>query len=70
MLVYYLVMVNQYIGIADMRYMPLINFPTKTKYQVYVDSKLVLTTFDPFAAEVEKRMACGKVEVKLTKVSK
>jgi hypothetical protein len=38
----------------------------KTKYEVFVDGKLVLTTYDAFTAECEKQMTAGKCEIRVT----
>ena len=37
--------------------------PVAYKYEVYVNNKLVLTTFDKFTAEVERKMAAGDCKV-------
>ena len=53
-----------------MRYIPQTNVPTKSKYEVFHNGELVLTTLDAFTAKCEYQMRTGKVEIKVTEVQK
>ena len=53
-----------------MRYLPRTNVPTKSKYEIFHNGKLVTTTFDAFTAKCEYNMLPGKVEIKVTLVQK
>ncbi len=53
-----------------MKFVALSTTPTKSKFEVFIDGKLVLTTFDAFTAECERQMAWGEVEIRVTQVAK
>ena len=52
-----------------MKYVPTTTVPTKTRFDVYIDGKLKLSTFDAVAAQCEIEMGWGNVEVKVVHVA-